>query len=471
MILNSVLIYFEIFYLPVIPFLIILIWIAFASLDKFIYLIVFLVPFSIPLTNIVGRGIGVDLFLPTEPMLAGVMLLFFLKYLKGQRLDIRILRHPVTLAIYFNLAWIFLTSIPSSMPLVSFKFLIARIWFILAFYLLAVEIFNSKRDMRKYIWFYIVPFTVVILYSIIRHSTYGLMNQMAAHSVVKPFYNDHTAYGMALGMLIPVLIGLYVNYFRKLTPVKHFLFILLILLFFTATLLSYTRATWVSLAGVAGIWVLVLLKIRWQYVFITAIILFSLFFTFRTEIILKLEGNKQTSSGKLTEHLQSISNVQTDASNLERLNRWSCALRMFEERPVFGWGPGTYMFQYAPFQNSWEKTSISTNAHTLGNAHSEYLGPLAEQGIPGIFSILLIIGLTLRTGFRVYFRSKSRQVRVLALSVILSLLTYYIHGILNNFLDTDKASALFWGFTAILVALDLKYSGQKLIEPEIQFPG
>jgi hypothetical protein len=26
---------------------------------------------------------------------------------------------------------------------------------------------------------------------------------------------------------------------------------------------------------------------------------------------------------------------------------------------------------------------------------------------------------------------------------------------LNNFLDTDKASALFWGFTAVFVSLDL----------------
>ncbi len=463
--LNTILLHFEIYYFPVIPVLILLIWMAFASLDKFIYLIVFLVPFSIPLTNLVGRNIGVDLFLPTEPMLAGVMLLFFLKHLKGQRLDIRMLRHPVTLAICFNLAWILITSITSTMPLVSFKFLVARIWFVIAFYLFATEIFSSKKNMRQYIWFYILPFTVVIFYSLIRHSSRGLLNQMAAHSVVQPFYNDHTAYGMALGMIIPALIGLFVNYRLKMNLTQRVFFILLILLFFAATVFSYTRATWVSIVGVAGIWVLVKLKIRWQYVLATAVIAFSMFFTFQTEIKMKLEGNKQTSSGKLTEHIQSISNVQTDASNLERLNRWSCALRMFKERPLFGWGPGTYMFQYAPFQNSWEKTSISTNAHTLGNAHSEYLGPLAEQGIPGIISVLLIVTLTIGTGFRVYFRSKSRQVRVLALSVTLSLITYYLHGILNNFLDTDKASALFWGFTAILVALDLTYTRDKIIRP------
>jgi len=33
--------------------------------------------------------------------------------------------------------------------------------------------------------------------------------------------------------------------------------------------------------------------------------------------------------------------------------------------------------------------------------------------------------------------------------------TYFIHGVLNNYLDTDKASIPFWGFIAVLVAMDL----------------
>jgi putative inorganic carbon (HCO3(-)) transporter len=72
-VLNTILIYYEVYYLPAIPVLLLVIWFAFSALDKFIYVIVFFVPLSIPLTNIVGRNIGVDLFLPTEPMLAGVM--------------------------------------------------------------------------------------------------------------------------------------------------------------------------------------------------------------------------------------------------------------------------------------------------------------------------------------------------------------------------------------------------------------
>jgi hypothetical protein len=34
-----------------------------------------------------------------------------------------------------------------------------------------------------------------------------------------------------------------------------------------------------------------------------------------------------------------------------------------------------------------------------------------------------------------------------------------MHGIMNNFLDTDKASAPFWGFMAVLVVLDIYGEG------------
>ena len=41
------------------------------------------------------------------------------------------------------------------------------------------------------------------------------------------------------------------------------------------------------------------------------------------------------------------------------------------------------------------------------------------------------------------------------LAVVLGLVTYLVHGSLNNFLDTDKASVPFWGFAAMLVAADV----------------
>ena len=41
------------------------------------------------------------------------------------------------------------------------------------------------------------------------------------------------------------------------------------------------------------------------------------------------------------------------------------------------------------------------------------------------------------------------------MAVLVGLSSYYFHGLMNNFLDTDKISVLFWGYTAMLVAMDV----------------
>jgi O-antigen ligase len=456
---NTVMLAFEIYYVPLVPAVLLFVALAFVSLDKYLMAIVFFVPISLPLSALV-EGLSINMYLPTEPLLAGLLLLYLIKYLKGDRVDIRVLRHPVTMAIYFHLAWLFITSITSTDPLVSFKYLFSRLWFIIGFYLLASQVFREERRMYRYLWLFIIAFTGIIIYTLINHAQYGLNNQIMAHSVSKPFYNDHTSYGAVLAFLLPILVALFL-FIKREDINTRFLMVLLILLFILATIVSYTRATWVSILGSIAIWAIIKLRLRFEIVLLGAVILVAFFFSIRTQLMLQLEQNRVESSGELSEHVQSISNISTDQSNLERINRWSCALRMWKDKPVFGFGPGTYQFEYGRYQRSYEKTRISTDFGTMGNAHSEYLGPLAEAGIFGMLSVLLIIGSTFYTGLRVHFSAKKRSVRIFSLAVLVGLSSYYLHGFLNNFLDTDKLSALFWGYTAMLVAMDVYHKDVK----------
>jgi putative inorganic carbon (HCO3(-)) transporter len=451
--LNSIMLALEIYYFPLVPIVLLFLALALVSADKYLLVIVFFVPVSVPLSRLV-EGLSMDMHLPTEPLLAGLLLLYMVKNLMGDRIDLKVLRHPVTLAVYFHLGWLFITCFTSTDLMVSFKMLISRLWFIVGFYLLATQLFRQEKRMHTYIWLFVATFTGVIIYAIIKHIPYGLDNQVMAHRVASPFYKDHTSYGASLGFLLPVLVGLFLLIKRE-DINRRFLMVLLILLFVFATLISYTRATWLSILASIGFWAILKLKIRFEIVLVVAAILVGLFLSVRTEMINQMEQNQVESSGELSEHVQSISNISTDQSNLERLNRWSCALRMWHDKPFFGYGPGTYQFEYGRYQRYYEKTQISTDFGTRGNAHSEYLGPLAETGVLGLLSILFVIGTTLYTGIRVYFTSKKRSIRIFSLAVLVGLVSYYFHGLLNNFLDTDKISVLFWGFTAMLVAMDI----------------
>jgi putative inorganic carbon (HCO3(-)) transporter len=452
--LNMVFTYQGFYFLNLLPVLVLLIFLAFTRLDIIYYIIIACTPLSIPLIEFY-RSSPIDFYIPTEPILFGVLLIVIFKLARKNFISKKILTHPVTLAILFNLFWILITSVTSSMPLVSFKFLLARLWFLATFYLLAIYIFRDPRNIPKFVWAYTLPLIIVIFYAINRHLAWGLFDKQAAHTVMNPFYRDHTSYGAVLAMIIFAYAGIIIqpglSFLRKLAVWSVFIVV------FIALILSYTRAAWISVIIGLGILLITYLKIKFKYVAVVFALILAIFIGNRNALMHKMSENKQDSSANLAEHFQSVTNIATDESNLERLNRWGAAFRMFRERPVFGWGPGTYMFQYAPYQMSYQKTSISTDFGDLGNAHSEYIGPLAESGVLGSFSFLLIVIVTIITGYRVYRRVEERELKTVLLTSMIGLMTYMIHGFLNNFLDTDKASSLFWGFIAIIVSLDIYY--------------
>jgi O-antigen ligase len=431
------------------------------SLEKILLLAVFVTPLAVDIGN---YDMGVSISIPSEPLLIGILFFFILKILLEGGIEGRIIRHPVTLAILFNLSWMLITSITSDIPIVSFKYLLSRLWFIIPIYFGGLMLFRVKTNIRLFVWAYASALILVVFYTTYIHMGYGF-SEKAGHWVMSPFYNDHTAYGVILALFVPVMFGMAVD--KTVSYQQRIFAVIALLILLIALYLSYSRAAWVSVGFAIGVLVLVKLRIKFKWIALSIAGLLIIFFTFQFEILDKLEKNKQDASANFIEHLQSISNISSDASNLERINRWQAALRMFVEKPLVGWGPGTYQFEYAPFQRSKEKTIISTNLGDQGNSHSEYIGPLAESGIPGLLSVLFILVTVIYTGLKVYRKAESKQTRLLALSATMGLITYFVHGTLNNFLNTDKASVPFWGFVAIIVALDLYYSSEEEIHQQI----
>ncbi len=445
-IVNSVLLANEFFWLGLLPVVLGIIFLAFFSLEKLLLLIVFCTPFSFSLESLDFGGIG--MFIPTEPLLFGVLLLFCLKLLSGEKLDKTLLTYPITNAIFFYLIWMGFTITTSEMPIISFKFFLSRLWFIVPFYFLAIPLFMQKKNVRNLLWLFLIPLSVVILITSYKHSLFHF-DLESSHLVMYPFFKDHTRYGAVIAMLLPMAFYLFSTKKRR-GVIIGIIFILIL-----GLVLSYTRAAWVSLFG-AFIFAFIL-KFRISFAkFVALIIVGGGVFLFSwNSIIMSLEKNTQDSSSSLSKHIESVSNISTDASNLERINRWNCAIRMFKERPFVGWGPGTYAFQYAPFQRSKEKTIISTNQGNLGNAHSEFLGPLAESGILGMLSFLILMLTVYYKGMQLYYTLEKGDLRNLVFFSLLALTTYFVHGFLNNFLDTDKLAVPFWSFIAIIVVVDI----------------
>ena len=453
---NSILLLKDFYYLSLIPLAGLVLLLFVVRFETGLLCMALLTPFAIDMALMPKM----ELSMPVEPMMILFTLMFFFRVLASRSYDLRLLRHPVSIALLASLAWMLITSCTSTLPLVSFKYLLARLWFVVPFFFAAAQIFRDRQRIRQFFWCYAIGLIAVVC--IATAKTVGNFSDLQTlHRVMCPFYNDHTAYGCVIALFLPA--AFYFIFSRGSKGWARLLFFGMFALLIVGLFFSYCRAAWLSVLGAIGVYVLIRMgmKVKWM------VLLFGLgvgvFFVYQSDVLYKLGKNHQDSSYDLAGQIKSISNISTDASNLERLNRWASAIRMWKEKPLLGCGPGTYQFLYASYQRSYQLSVISTNAGNLGNAHSEYIGPLTEQGVPGVLLVVCIFMTTFATGVRVYRTAKDKQVANMALAFTLSLLTYYIHGVFNNFLDTDKLSVPFWGFTAVIVALDI-YSEKKTAE-------
>ena len=191
-------------------------------------------------------------------------------------------------------------------------------------------------------------------------------------------------------------------------------------------------------------------------------ILVGLFLYNYSSVYSEMRLNSVKYSEEFSQHLVSVTNLKNDASNRERINRWVCAVRMFEEKPIFGFGPGTYQFQYGKYQTNEFTTRISTHRGDKGNAHSEYLMFLSETGIIGFIIFLLLVLKSFQVGFKLVNSKIKQEDSILVFSAILGLTTFYVHGLFNAFSDSPKMAILFLGSLGILVFIDNKYKKESL---------
>jgi O-antigen ligase len=429
-----------------------LLLLAFLYTEKSLLFFGALAPLSINFDN-VGGGLG--LALPTEPLFILMFLFITFRWLIKPDFRLEMLSHPISIAILAYLLWMWIATIFSTMPLVSVKFVMARTWYIVLFYFTCLSIFSNFKNIH---WFFkAFTFTTLglVIFTLTKHAADGFIRS-SSYGISWPFFPDHGMYAAAIAFAVSILF-IYAfagRHFGISLPFAPFLVFLLAILIF-GIVVSYTRATWLSLVAAIGVYAVLKMRIKFSWILLVLFGAFAYGIINQEKILYDLEANKQGSSDDIEGHVKSVSNVTTDPSNLERINRWKCAARMVSERPVFGFGPGTYVFKYSPFQKSDEITLISTFAGDMGDAHSEYFSAMSESGYMGLLTWIGIVLTTLGVSFKIFYRENPGKVRYTLLMAILGLITYYVHAFLNNYSQYDKIAVPLWAFTAVITALDL----------------
>ena len=448
-------------YLGFFPIALLFIYLAIFETEKFFLSIAFLTPLSV---NIEEYTDSFGLFLPTEPLLFGLMIFFLFLQIRIPFLDKRIWKNPIVICVLVYLFWLIITSITSTDPIVSFKSILARLWFIIPLLIFGTHFFKKHENRVVFLWLFIVSCSLVVCFTLIHHSIYGF-GEEEGHWVMWPFFKDHTIYGATVALCLPISLALLNQ--KGSPPLSKAVLILLNSILITGLIFSYTRAAWLSVfcAGIIGL--LVYFRVNFKLLLGLGLAVGFVIYAQWDNIQLVLAKNKhEHTTEAFEEKIQSAANVTTDASNLERINRWDCAYQMFKKRPVLGFGPGTYAFEYAPFQDPENLTIISTNFGDMGNAHSEYLSALSESGFIGLLLFISIVASIFTCAIKLYYKTPSHEndIKLLIMGIIISLSTYFIHAFLNNYLDTDKAAVPIWAMCAMIIAMSLKANDQSIVQ-------
>jgi O-antigen ligase len=409
----------------------------------------------IPLSLDAIIGGGAKLSLPSEGLLvlAISVLLFFNKaYTTG---IVRAMKHPISQIIGLLFIIELFSTLFSSHIDVSLKRLAIQLIFTLGFFMV-LQMTETKKWLITPFLAYAIGLIPVMYFTLQNHIHINFQPQ-GVFSICQPYFNDHTIYGACLAFIIPLLIILvFQNNVMQLSVQQKTGLGLLLVVIMASEVLALSRASLLSLIVALLFYALLRYKVSFKWLIAGLMTLIIGVWSFSDAIYASVEKNEAVSNdGELVNHFSSVVNVKNDASNLERINRWICAYRMFEDRPWLGFGPGTYQFEYNRYQTVANKTYISTNTGDRGNAHSEYLAFLSETGIMGFLGFVALVLASLYYGMQNHYRIADPFLKRLNLGVLLGLITYYFHAVFNSFLDQNKMAFLVYASLGVIVWINL----------------
>lgn len=165
---------------------------------------------------------------------------------------------------------------------------------------------------------------------------------------------------------------------------------------------------------------------------------------------------------ELTTRMFSISReTRTEVSGGMRLSIDRDSIAMFRNRPLLGWGLGTFPVVYPQFR------SFYTNFF-VNEAHNDYLQFLTETGIAGFAVVLWMIVLLYRSAFRKIRDWTSNVTSAVTLACILSCTGILVHSFFDFNLQIPANAALFYVFSTLAAApplLQKRTRKHKPIEP------
>ncbi|MFN4893896.1 MAG: O-antigen ligase family protein [Bacteroidota bacterium] len=409
------------------------------------YLLLISLPLSVEFSF--SDQLGTDL--PDEPLMLAVSVLsvLYLVY-RFTPFRSRLWHHPLLICLLAWIGWMTITTMVSTTPWISFKFLLAKSWYIGAFLLAPLIWLRDQKSIRCALYCLFVPLFLLALLSVIRHAFEGF-SFITSTAVVQPYFRNHVVYSAMLVTLVPVLF-----FSRRFTQKKQLwdaaMILVLVALFF-----SYARGAWLALF--VGIGAYLLLRNRllvYGYVVVLLLSLLTIVWLKQGDRYLQFAPDYRTTifHSDFQDHWRATYQGK-DVSSVERFYRWIAGVRMVEEKPLIGFGPSSFYTRYRQYTVPAYKTWVSNNPDR-STVHNYFLLTAVEQGIPGLIIFLILFGALLFYAEKLYHRYRAIWTGQLAAGIAVIVVMLGVVNFWSDLIETDKIGSLFFLSIALLLILD-----------------
>ncbi len=393
---------------------------------------------------------------PDEILMIVCTALFFLFCLmKYKALDIKKwIQHPFILIIGASLLWLIFSVVFSELPLFSAKFLLKKVWYLIPFLCMPIVLLSNKEAISKAFQVLFVPLCIVTVIVLIRFSAVGFRFE-EVHDPLQPFFINHVIYGSMVSCMVPLTVAAFV--LSRKYSVQWVFALAGILLFVTASYLSYSRAAWMAIVFACMVYVFVRFKVmHYAMLLFYGIVLSGILWMAHNNNYMRFtpKFEKTVMHESLADHI--MATIQgTDISSAERYYRWIAGVRMSQDHPWFGVGPNNFYENYKSYTVSAFRTWVSRNFER-STTHNYFLYMLVEQGYPAMILYALLVFMVFFYGQKLYHRLQQRTDRIIVMSILCMIGSVFVNNFFSELLEIDKIGSLFYLGIGILVAISLK---------------
>ncbi|MEL6853041.1 MAG: hypothetical protein AAFP92_31310, partial [Bacteroidota bacterium] len=204
------------------------------------YLMVAAIPLSIQWE--VADGFTLDV--ATEPLMLVFLVVFILDWLAGRQFKRERKIYPFHLLIFLILFWTAFTTLTSEYPFRSFKFLLAKVWYLAAFIYMGEKIIQDPKQIPRLFWTFFIPLLLVVIIITIQHGLEGFSFE-TAHNIPMPFFANGVVYAATLVLFLPWC--WYARTWYNPKSLEWYIIIAGTLLIAFATILTFKRGAWLAL--------------------------------------------------------------------------------------------------------------------------------------------------------------------------------------------------------------------------------